>query len=141
MNRLPISLAALGLFAAAASAHGPAGADIKLSFDAPIPNIPGKSLRTVTVAYPPGGTTPAHRHAPSAYIYAIVLDGEIRSGVAGQPARVYKVGESWTENPGDHHVVSENASKTRPAKLLAVFVVDSKDTELTTLDPVPGAQR
>jgi hypothetical protein len=28
--------------------------------------------------------------------------------------------------------VSRNASKTKPAKLLAVFVVDSDDKELTT---------
>lgn len=30
------------------------------------------------------------------------------------------------------HGVSANASKTRPAKLLAVFVVDTDDTKLTT---------
>ncbi len=34
--------------------------------------------------------------------------------------------------PGDRHSVSENASKTEPAKLLAVFVVDTDEKELTT---------
>jgi hypothetical protein len=34
--------------------------------------------------------------------------------------------------PGDLHSVSENASKTEPAKLLAVFVVDTNAKELTT---------
>lgn len=34
-------------------------------------------------------------------------------------------GRAWTELPGDHHQVSQNASTTAPAKLLAVFVVDT----------------
>jgi quercetin dioxygenase-like cupin family protein len=34
--------------------------------------------------------------------------------------------------PGDRHGVSANASETEPAKLLAVFVVDTNETELTT---------
>ncbi|MGH6863727.1 MAG: cupin domain-containing protein, partial [Methylocella sp.] len=33
---------------------------------------------------------------------------------------------------GDRHGVSENASTTEPARLLAVFVVDSGETTLTT---------
>jgi len=33
--------------------------------------------------------------------------------------------------PGDRHNVSANASGTEPAKLLAVFVVDTNETELT----------
>ena len=32
---------------------------------------------------------------------------------------------------GDRHGVSANASKSKPAKLLAVFVVDTNETELT----------
>lgn len=99
-----------------------------------IPNIPGKSLKAVVVRYAPGGTSPAHHHASSAFIYAYVLEGDIRSQVNDEPARVYHAGESWYETPGAHHKVSENASKTKPAKLLAVFVVDSADTVLTTPD-------
>jgi len=34
--------------------------------------------------------------------------------------------------PGDLRSVSENASKTAPAKLLAVFVVDTDEKQLTT---------
>jgi quercetin dioxygenase-like cupin family protein len=34
--------------------------------------------------------------------------------------------------PGDRHDVSANGSETEPAKLLAVFIVDTNDTELTT---------
>jgi quercetin dioxygenase-like cupin family protein len=43
----------------------------------------------------------------------------------------YKAGESWSELPGDRHAVSANASETQPAKLPAVFVVDTNETELT----------
>jgi hypothetical protein len=43
----------------------------------------------------------------------------------------YKAGQSFSELPGDRHDVSANASKTKSAKLLAVFVVDTNETELT----------
>jgi quercetin dioxygenase-like cupin family protein len=45
---------------------------------------------------------------------------------------VYRAGESFSEYPGDRHGVSENASQTEPARLLAVFVVDTDETNLTT---------
>ena len=40
--------------------------------------------------------------------------------------------ESFSEMPGDRHTLDENASKTEPAKLLAVFVVDTDEKELLT---------
>jgi hypothetical protein len=33
--------------------------------------------------------------------------------------------------PGSRHPISRNASKLRPARLLAVFVVDTDEKELT----------
>jgi len=100
----------------------------------PLPNAPGKTMTTLTVSYPPGGKSLPHRHAPSAFIWAYVLEGHIRSQVNADPARVYAVGESFIEHPGDRHPVSENASATEPAKLLVVFVTDSDDKPLTTPD-------
>ena len=126
-------LAAAALLATPALA-APQNTTVTPQFAHAIPNIPGKSLKAVVVRYAPGGTSPAHRHASSAFIYAYVLEGEIRSQVNDEPARVYHAGESWYETPGAHHKVSENASKTKPAKLLAVFVVDSADKVLTTPD-------
>jgi quercetin dioxygenase-like cupin family protein len=99
-----------------------------------IPGVPGKSVKGVLVEYGPGGYSPAHRHAKSALIYATVLEGEIRSKVGDGPEKTYRAGENWTESPGDHHAVSANASQTKPAKILAVFVVDDKDAELTIPD-------
>lgn len=110
--------------------------NVTLVADERIPNVPGKRLVSRVVEYPPGGGTAPHRHAPSAFIYAYVLSGEIRSQVDDEPARVYKAGETWFESPGAHHRVSVNASDTEPARLLAVLVVDLEDERLT----IPDAQ-
>jgi len=61
-----------------------------------------------------------------------VLEGAIRSQVNDGPVTVYKAGQNFSENPGDRHGVSANASATKSAKLLAVFVVDTGETTLTT---------
>jgi quercetin dioxygenase-like cupin family protein len=59
-----------------------------------------------------------------------VLEGAIRSQVNDGPAKVYKAGQNFSELPGDRHAVSANASETEPAKLLAVFVLDTSEKEL-----------
>lgn len=123
--------AAAMAIAVPAGAHG-SGETVTPNFSHVIPNIPGKSLTAVVVDYAPGGTSPAHEHAKSAFIYAYVLSGEIESQVNDGPKRVYHAGESFFEEPGALHRVSRNASKTKPAKLLAVFVVDTDDKALTT---------
>ena len=91
-------------------------------------------MKGVLVEYQPGGSNPAHTHPKSAFIYATVLEGAIRSKVNDGPEKVYRAGESWAEVPGDHHVVSANASDTQPARLLAVFVVDTDEKKLITPD-------
>ena len=112
------------------AAHG-AGDKVTPNFSQTIPNIPGKSLVAVVVDYMPGAASPSHTHAKSAFIFAYVLSGEIESQVNDGPRRVYRADESFYETPGSRHPVSRNASKTSPAKLLAVFVVDTDDKELT----------
>jgi quercetin dioxygenase-like cupin family protein len=102
-------------------------------FDQPT-DIPGKSLQAVTVSYLPGARSAAHHHATSAFIMAYVISGAIRSQLEGEPARVYRAGETWSEAPGAHHTISENASATEPAELLAVFLLDTGDGPLTTDD-------
>jgi quercetin dioxygenase-like cupin family protein len=115
------------------AADAPAAASkATVEYDQPLPNAPGKSLRVVRVEYPPGGASPAHTHAKSAFIFALVLKGSIRSAVNEGAPRIYREGESFQEMPGDRHSVSENASRTEPAILLATFIVDTSDTELTT---------
>lgn len=106
---------------------------VRIIFDEPS-NVPGKSLEGVAVSYPPGAKSAAHHHAKSAFIVAYVISGAVRSQVEGEPARVYHAGETWTEIPGAHHTISENASATEPAELLAVFLLDTGDGPLTTDD-------
>ncbi|WP_454056718.1 cupin domain-containing protein [Cupriavidus sp. Marseille-Q8015] len=101
------------------------------NFQRPIPNIPGKSLTAVVVEYPPGTASHEHKHAASAFIYAYVVSGDIESQVNDGPKRIYHAGESFYEEPGAVHRVSRNASVTKPAKLLAVFIADSDEKALT----------
>lgn len=104
-------------------------------FDRELPNVPGKSLMAVEVLYPPGAASPSHTHPKSAFIYAYVLSGEILSAVDNEEPRLYRAGEGWHEVPGAHHRVSQNASKTEPAKLLAIFVLDPEERQVVFPDP------
>lgn len=117
-----------------AAGHAQELEQVTTVFEHAIPNIAGKSLIAQVVTYPPGGKSRSHRHAGSAFIYAHVLSGAIRSQVDDEPAKVYRVGEGFYEVPGSHHRVSENASDREPASLLAILVVDSKDTPLVIPD-------
>jgi quercetin dioxygenase-like cupin family protein len=89
-------------------------------------------MKGVLVEYGPGVATGGHIHPKSAFIYATVLEGAIRTSVNDGPVLTYHAGQNFSEMPGDRHTVDENASKTEPAKLLAVFVVDSDEKELLT---------
>ena len=119
---------------ATAEERNPPASKVTQIFDRELPNVPGKSMRAVLVEYGPGAGSPSHRHPSSAFIYATVLEGEIRSKVNDEPENVYKAGESWTEMPGDHHKVSANASSTKPARLLAIFVLDKTEKEIVIPD-------
>src|SRR5262245_41185700 len=141
MKRLLCSLlvATLPFGSVLADAPKSKNAKVTLVYQHELPNVPGKSIKGVLVEYGPGGYSPGHTHAKSAFIYATVLEGAIRSQVNDGPVTTYKVGQSFSELPGDRHGVSANASKTKAAKLLAVLVVDTYETELTihgTDDPI-----
>jgi quercetin dioxygenase-like cupin family protein len=124
-------VAALPFGSVLADAPESKNAKVTLVYQHELPNAPGKSIKGVLVEYGPGGSSPGHTHPKSAFIYATVLEGAIRSQVNNGPVTTYKAGQSFSEMPGDRHSVSANASETEPAKLLAVFVVDTSETELT----------
>jgi quercetin dioxygenase-like cupin family protein len=132
MQKFIAAFALITLTCALAAEH-PAGG-VTPKFAQALPNVAGKSMIAVEVKLAPGEITKPHRHAKSAFIYAYVLEGIVRSQLEGEPAKTYHVGESWFENPGAHHVLAQNLSKTKTAKLLAIFVVDSSDKDLTTFD-------
>jgi quercetin dioxygenase-like cupin family protein len=131
---LAVCVAAGALLAGAAglATAKEAGAQLKPVMTEKLPNVPGKSITAVVVSYAPGGKSPAHHHAGS--VFAYVLSGAIRSqNSATGPAKVYQAGQSFFEPPGSEHLISENASATEPASLLAVFVADD-GAKLTTFD-------
>jgi quercetin dioxygenase-like cupin family protein len=127
--------AAVGFVAASAlfltydliAADAPKPVAVKQAFSEKLPNVPGKTLTGIHVTYAPGAKSSPHFHAGS--VYAYVLSGQIRSeNSATGPARVYSAGEGFFEPPGSEHRVSENASDTEPASLLAIFVADDGAT-------------
>lgn len=97
-----------------------------------LPNVPGKSITTVIVAFPPNGFTPRHRHPGS--VSAFVLKGTLRSQLEGGTAGTYTQGQTWFEPPGTIHLFAENASTTEPAELLATFIADDDCGPLTIPD-------
>lgn len=128
---LGAAFAAFALATAAPAFAHDTGEKVTPNFEQAIPNIPGKSLTALVVDYAPGAASVPHIHTKTGFVYAYVIAGEIESKVNDEPARIYKAGESWSEPPGATHSISRNVSKTKPAKLLAVFVADTGDTELT----------
>ena len=103
MIRQFLCAAALTAVCIGAASAQDASTKVTLVYDHVLPNVPGKSIRGVLVEYGPGGFSPAHTHPTSAFIYATVLEGAIRSQVNDGPVTTYRAGESWSENPGDRH--------------------------------------
>ncbi|TDF83989.1 cupin domain-containing protein [Pseudomonas sp. H9] len=132
MTRFLLAAAFAVLSITTASAAEPTPGKVTLVFDRTLPNVPGKSLRGVLVEYAPGGASPAHTHPKSAFIYATVLEGAVRIRVNDEPEKIYKAGENFVEEPGSFHAVSANASDTQPARLLAVFVLNTEEKDLVT---------
>ena len=82
-------LAIVGVRSGIAADEGP---KVTVVYDHALPNVPGKSLKGILVEYGPGVATPGHIHPKSAFIYATVLEGAIRTSVNDGPAVVYKAG-------------------------------------------------
>ncbi|OAP36575.1 cupin [Sinorhizobium glycinis] len=134
MLRHILATAALAVNLATGAQADDGRAKLTVVYDQKLHNVEGKSIKAVLVEYGPGGASPAHTHPKSAFIYATVLEGAIRSQVNSGPEKVYHAGESFPEFPGDFHRVSANASSSEPARLLAVFVVDTNETNLTKFE-------
>jgi quercetin dioxygenase-like cupin family protein len=97
-----------------------------------LPNAPGQTLTAVILTFAPGAKSAKHHHAGSVFVY--VLSGTVRSeNSATGPAQIYKAGQTFFEPPGSEHLISENASSTEPATVLAIHIAGS-DAELTTFD-------
>jgi quercetin dioxygenase-like cupin family protein len=75
------------------------------------------------VQHAPGGSDPIHRHNAQAFVY--VLEGSIVMQVKGGKEVTLTPGQTFYEGPDDVHLVSRNASSSKPAKFI-VFLVKEK---------------
>jgi len=97
--------------------------------------VPGKEVSMVKVEYLPGGASSPHRHDANVLVY--VLEGSVVMQVQGQDPVTLKAGDTFSETPTDIHLQSANASKTEPAKFIAIVI---KDKGAPVTRPVEPAQ-
>jgi quercetin dioxygenase-like cupin family protein len=90
-------------------------------------DMTGKEATVQTVDYAPGAESIPHHHPGT--VFAYVLEGAVVSQLEGEKPVTYTRGQSWYESPKKPHVVSKNASKTEPAKLL-VFLLSQEGESL-----------
>ncbi|SDT20818.1 Cupin domain protein [Pseudomonas sp. Z003-0.4C(8344-21)] len=124
MKALPLLAAALAFsLSTAALAHDPSE-KVTVLQEQLLKNAPGKKAMMIEVDYQPGQSSIAHKHDGTAMAY--VLEGEVISQVKGEQPITYKKGQFWYEPAGSEHLVSKNASQSKPARLL-VFMVLAPD--------------
>jgi len=99
-------------------------------------DMAGNEGTVITVDYAPGAASDQRFHPGS--VFAYVLEGAVVSQLGGQAPVTYTKGQSWYESPKIPHVVSKNASKTEPAKLL-VFLLSQENEPLVVPMKSPGS--
>ena len=124
------------VFANDARAEDPKSAALVASLlSKDLTGIPGKEAVMLTVEYPPGGSSAAHRH--DAHVFVYVLAGSLRMQVDGEPAVTLTTGDTFYENPEDVHRVSANASDTQPVKFLVVMIKDKGKPSTRPVEQAP----
>lgn len=118
----PLILAFATAGNAADAPSGAAAATVKPLLTQVLPDLKGKEVMMLTVEYPPGGVSGAHRHNANTFVY--VLEGSIVMQVEGGTQVTLTPGQTFYESPTDIHSVSRNASATERAKFLVFFVKD-----------------
>jgi quercetin dioxygenase-like cupin family protein len=129
------ALAVLGAPAATANGGGApqSAATVATLMTHDLQGAPGKEVLMLTVGYGGGGQSLPHRHHAQVFVY--VLEGHVRMQVQGGTAVVLGAGGTFYEGPDDVHVVSANASRTEPARILVVMI---KDKGSPASMPAPG---
>ena len=133
MRTSTISTAAVlaGFLSLAAIPSGAQEPTVKPVVSKDLKGIAGKQILVLTVDYAPGATDSPHRHNANAIVY--VLEGSVVEQVKGGQPVTLTAGQTFYEGPDDIHIVGKNASKTKPAKLLAILV---KNTGAPPVVPV-----
>ena len=137
MRKSPTFRAALASLAFSAVAGGAVASDAVVAplITRDLIGMPDKEVTIETVEYAPGGKSPSHRHHAQVFVY--VLEGSVRMQVQGSPAVTLGPGGTFYESPDDVHIISENASQTKPAKFLVVMVKDKAPAAAA----IPGPAR
>lgn len=86
------------------------------------------TLVALRLTFPPNASTPPHTHA-GAFVCVNVISGHTLNKMNNDPMQILGPGETFTENPGCRHKISDNASATESATMVATFVVDTKVVE------------
>jgi quercetin dioxygenase-like cupin family protein len=130
--------ASAALCGAPASAHdtGPGHEKLTMLQERPLPEMAGQRAIMLTVQYAPGQVSVPHKHPGS--VFAYVLDGAVTSQLEGEAPVTYKAGDSWYEPPEAGHIVSRNASQTKPATLL-VWLVAPEGRPV--VNPIPQGKK
>src|SRR5689334_22135953 len=134
MKLVTVTTSAVALFlvwlgsAGVLAADAPKEASVKPLLTEDLPDVAGKEALMLTVEYPPGGSSKAHRHNADVFVY--VLEGSVIMQVDGAQPVTLTPGQTFHEKPTDVHRTSMNASKTAPAKFL-VFIVKDKGKSTT----------
>src|SRR5205823_11063020 len=124
MNRRVLLGSAGTLLAQAllSKAQTPAATPTIFEHDLPNLNLNNWAVHVSEINYAPGGTSAAHRHPGITLVY--VLEGQIESQVGDGPVKTYGPGQMFMETPNELHGVSRNASKTKPARFIAILMAE-----------------
>ena len=85
------------------------------------------------IEVPPGASSPPHRHYAQVFVYE--LQGKMIMQVKGGPQVTIGPGQTFYESPDDIHTVGANASKTKPAKFLAILIKDKGKPSTVLVGP------
>jgi quercetin dioxygenase-like cupin family protein len=101
--------------------------------------LPNKEVLMIKADYQPGGSDPIHRHNAQTFVY--VLEGSVVMQVKGGKEVTLTAGETFYEAPDDVHLVSRNASSTKPAKFIVFLIKDKGAPVLLPATPETATQR
>ena len=118
MKQLLVAVAAI----ASTSASAAESTKVTPLLSRDLTGIAGKEGAMMTVEYAPGAVDPIHRH--NAHVFVYVLEGSVVMQVKGAAPVTLRPGQTFYEGPDDIYLVGRNASRTKPAKFLAVLVKD-----------------
>lgn len=93
-----------------------------------LPDLAGKEVVFYSIEYPPGISSPPHRHNGNVFLH--IVEGELQVQVRGGELETLGPGKTYYENPADIHAVSRNPSATNVTKAM-VFIIHDKGAPLS----------